>query len=107
MLLRKSSRSNGGLTALALGAAAAGLGGCVEHVKRSDTVTLVASNAQAWNKVVHTTDPWPPYVMDTNLSGDGQRTARAIQRYTTGAGSGSGEQGAATGAAETAPSGAQ
>jgi hypothetical protein len=62
------------------------LGGCVDYLKRRDTVTLEAGDAQAWNKVIHTADPWPPYVADTQIGGDGQRTARVMQRYSTGSG---------------------
>jgi len=53
-------------------------------VERRDTVTLHAGEAQAWNRVVHVADPWPPYVMDTKIPGDGQRTSVVIQRYSTG-----------------------
>jgi hypothetical protein len=60
------------------------LGGCVDYTKRRDTITLAAGDAQNWNKVVHTTDPWPPYVMNTHIPGDGRRTAQVIQRYSTG-----------------------
>lgn len=59
------------------------LGACADYMERRDTVTLHAGEAQAWNKVVHTADPWPPYVMNTHIPGDGQRTAQAIQRYST------------------------
>jgi hypothetical protein len=62
------------------------LGGCVDYLKRSDTVSLSAGETQAWNKVVHIADPWPPYVMDTHIPGDGQRTAGVIKRYSTGDG---------------------
>ena len=60
------------------------VGGCVDYIERRDTITLAAGDAQAWNKVVHTADPWPPYAMNTHISGDGQRTAQVIQRYGTG-----------------------
>jgi hypothetical protein len=64
---------------------ALGLGGCIDYLKRRDTVTLEAGDAQAWNSVIHTADPWPPYVADTQIEGDGQRVARVMQRYSTGA----------------------
>jgi hypothetical protein len=66
------------------------LGGCADYLERRDTVTLGAGDAQNWNKVVHTADPWPRYVMDTDIPGDGQRTAVVIQRYSTGPGAGTG-----------------
>lgn len=62
------------------------LGGCVDYVERRDTITLAAGDAQAWNKVVHTADPWPPYAMNNHIPGDGRRTAQVIQRYSTGNG---------------------
>ena len=60
------------------------LTGCADYVERRDTITLQAGEAQAWNKTVHTADPWPPYVMDNRIPGDGQRTAGVIGRYSTG-----------------------
>jgi len=60
------------------------VGGCIDYTKHRDSVTMEAGDAIAWNKVVHTTDPWPPYAADTNLATDGQRTARVMQRYTQG-----------------------
>lgn len=64
---------------------ALGLGGCVDYLKRRDTVTMGAGDAQAWNKVIHTADPWPPYAANTQIDGNGERTARVMQRYSTGA----------------------
>jgi hypothetical protein len=84
MRARRSSSHRGGLRALLCVVPVIGLGGCIDYMKHSDTVSLNAGETQAWNKVVHTTDPWPPYVMDTRISGDGRRTAAVIQRYSTG-----------------------
>ncbi len=61
-----------------------GMGGCADYLDRRDTVTLGAGDAQAWNRTVHAADPWPRYVMNTHIPGDGQRTAVVIQRYSTG-----------------------
>jgi hypothetical protein len=69
------------------------LGGCADYVERRDTITLAAGEAQSWNRVVHTADPWPPYVMNNNIPGDGQRTQAAIRRYSTG--NANGQQGEA------------
>lgn len=81
------------------------LGGCADYVKRRDTITLSAGEAQDWNKVVHTADPWPPYVMDTNIPGNGQRTAGVIRAYSTGSNGQAGSNGAAApaGGAGAAP----
>jgi hypothetical protein len=84
MLLEKSSSTRRYFKVFFCAVLASGLGGCVDYLKRSDTVSLSAGETQAWNKVVHVADPWPPYVMDTRISGDGQRTAGVIQRYSTG-----------------------
>ncbi len=59
------------------------LGGCVDYMERRDTITLAAGDAQNWNKVVHTADPWPPYAMNNHIPGDGKRTAEVIRRYST------------------------
>jgi hypothetical protein len=78
------SSTRSGLKAMLCAALATSLGGCVDYLKRSDTVSLSAGETQAWNRVVHVADPWPPYVMDTHIPGDGRRTSGVIQRYSTG-----------------------
>jgi hypothetical protein len=92
MLVKKLLSTRGRPKAMLCGVLVVGLGGCVDYLKRSDTVTLSAGETQAWNKVVHVADPWPPYVMDTRIPGDGQRTAGVIQRYSTGKGGSGSEQ---------------
>jgi hypothetical protein len=90
MLVKKLSSTRRGLKVMLYAVLATSLGGCVDYLKRSDTVSLSAGETQAWNRVVHVADPWPPYVMDTHIPGDGRRTAGVIQRYSTGnAGAGS------------------
>jgi hypothetical protein len=69
------------------------LSGCVDYLERRDTITLAAGDAQDWNKVVHTADPWPPYAMNNHIPGDGKRTAQVIQRYSTGNSTSSGNAG--------------
>ncbi len=103
MLQKKLSSTRLYLTVSFCAVLASGLGGCVDYLKRSDTVSLSAGETQAWNKVVHVADPWPPYVMNTHIPGDGQRTAGVIQRYSTGNGGAGSEQAAvpATDAAES------
>jgi hypothetical protein len=63
---------------------AGALSGCVDYTKRQDTVTAAAGDAQDWNKTIHIADPWPPYVMNTQITGDGQRVAGVIKRYSAG-----------------------
>lgn len=81
---RKSSSNKLRLWILAIVLPAGTLGGCADYIERRDTITLAAGEAQSWNRVVHATDPWPAYVMNTNIPGDGQRTQAAIRRYSTG-----------------------
>ncbi|MXQ10680.1 pilus assembly protein [Microvirga makkahensis] len=57
------------------------LGGCADYLERRDTITFAAGEAQAWNRVVHTVDPWPPYVTNTRITSDGERVARATRSY--------------------------
>lgn len=78
------------------------LAGCVDYLEHRDTVTLRAGDAQAWNRAVHTADPWPPHAMNNDILGDGPRTARVIQRYSTG-NAGSVSTGGPEGAARPAP----
>jgi hypothetical protein len=58
------------------------LGGCADYLNRHDTVTLGAGEAQSWNRVVQTTDPWPAHARNTRIERDGQRTARVIRGFT-------------------------
>lgn len=102
MQSKKSSSSNAQLVLLVSILPAACLGGCADYVKRRDTITFAAGEAHAWNSVVHTADPWPPYVMNTQIHGDGQRTQAVIQRYSAGPVGGQ-QQGEAPAPAQTNP----
>lgn len=52
-----------------------------QYMQRSDTITMGAGNAKARNTATHMINPWPGYVMDRNIPGDGQRQADAVDRY--------------------------
>src|SRR3974390_2662757 len=52
-----------------------------QYLKRSEKITLSAGNAKQVNAATHVIDPWPPYVGNRRIPGDGQRMAGAIQRY--------------------------
>jgi hypothetical protein len=52
-----------------------------QNVARSQTVTLSAGNAAKSNEAMQIIDPWPRYVYDTRIPGDGQRLAAAVDRY--------------------------
>lgn len=68
-------------------------------MNHNDTVTVSVGDAQAHNKVVHITDPWPRAASNTQITGNGQRVDRITKRYLSGTGTGSG--GAASGASES------
>src|SRR5690606_15862240 len=84
MPARKSSSIERRLGPLVLLGCAAALAGCADYVKHRDTTTLSAGDSKAWNSVVHTVDPWPPYAGNTTIQGDGPRVARVIRRYSSG-----------------------
>jgi hypothetical protein len=48
---------------------------------RIDTVTPSAGNDHNVNTVTQMITPWPPYVHDRYIPGDGARMAGAIERY--------------------------
>ena len=52
-----------------------------QNLARSQTVTLSAGNAAKSNEAIQVIDPWPRYVYDTHIPGDGQRLAAAVDRY--------------------------
>ncbi len=55
--------------------------GCRDYLDRKDTVYLGGGNAVAENKVAQTIDPWPPGSFKKHQSTNGQRAAKAIERY--------------------------
>ena len=57
------------------------VGGCADYRNHRDGITLAAGDAVHWNQAVHTIDPWPPGVFDTDIPGNGKRTEGVIQRY--------------------------
>ena len=52
-----------------------------EYLQRSDKVTLSAGNAKEVNAAIHVIDPWPRYVGNTRIPGNGERMAGAVERY--------------------------
>jgi hypothetical protein len=59
---------------------------CQDYAARRDTIAFHAGEAAAYNKAVHTIDPWPAAAARTNLDFDGERAVRAIERYEAGGG---------------------
>ena len=76
---------------IALAAFAAGLSGSgasawdqdpfAMYIQRSDTVTLGAGNARDVNTATHVIDPWPRYVGNRRIPGNGERMSGAVERY--------------------------
>ena len=78
-----SRRSKRRLPVLACLALVTMLAGCADYLNHRDSITLAAGDAQDWNSVVHTIDPWPRASKRTDIDGDGQRTAVVMRRYST------------------------
>jgi len=53
----------------------------LQYTQRVDKVTVTAGNAQAVNTRVHEIDPWPRYVGDRRIAANGEKMARAVERY--------------------------
>jgi hypothetical protein len=76
---------------IALGTLANGLAGApasawdqdpfAQYLRRSDTITSSAGDARSTNAVTHIIDPWPPYVGNRRIPGNGQRLSGAVERY--------------------------
>jgi type IV pilus biogenesis protein CpaD/CtpE len=54
------------------------------YLEREDTVTSSAGDAVASNAAVQIPTPWPRYSNDTTIAMDGERIARAVDRYRVG-----------------------
>jgi hypothetical protein len=52
-----------------------------EYLQRSDKITLSAGNAKEVNSNIQVIDPWPQYVGNTRIPGNGERMAGAVERY--------------------------
>jgi hypothetical protein len=52
-----------------------------QYVHRSEKITLSAGNASAVNTATHVIDPWPRYVGNRRIPGNGERMAGAVERY--------------------------
>jgi len=51
------------------------------YVQRIDTVTFGAGDAQDVNTATQMIDPWPPYVGNRRIPGNGSRMVGAVERY--------------------------
>jgi type IV pilus biogenesis protein CpaD/CtpE len=54
------------------------------YAEREDTLTFSAGDAVASNAAVQIPTPWPRYSNDTTIAMDGERIARAVDRYREG-----------------------
>jgi hypothetical protein len=54
------------------------------YIQRSDKITLGAGDAKDVNAATHVIDPWPRYVGDRRIPGNGDRLSRAVTRYNQG-----------------------
>jgi hypothetical protein len=54
---------------------------CTEHVERRETIAAHAGNAVAWNRAVHSIDPWPAAAARPDIEVSGRRVVDAIERY--------------------------
>jgi hypothetical protein len=82
--MMRIARSLAGVTlAMALGGCWNGIyeSPAAQYVNRSDTVTLSAGNAKNVNAATHVIDPWPRYVGNRRIRGNGERMVGAVQRY--------------------------
>ncbi len=51
------------------------------YLQRIDTATPSSGNAQNVNAATQMITPWPPYVRNRHIPGDGARMAGAVERY--------------------------
>src|SRR5262245_52397324 len=54
------------------------------YFQRSDKITLWEGDAKAVNTATHVIDPWPRYVGNRRIPGNGDRLSRAVERYRQG-----------------------
>src|SRR5215510_9030534 len=54
------------------------------YFQRSDKITLWEGDAKAVNTTTHVIDPWPRYVGNRRIPGNGDRLSRAVERYRLG-----------------------
>jgi hypothetical protein len=61
------------------------LGGCSDlYTDRRDTISPVAGEAMAANRVTHVIDPWSPASARRSIAYNGEKAAVASERYRTG-----------------------
>ncbi len=51
------------------------------YFQRIDTISVTSGDARNVNAVTHIIDPWPRYVRNRRIPGNGQRMVGAVTRY--------------------------
>ena len=64
-----------------------------QYFARKDTIVSGAGDARNVNAATHIIDPWPRHVANRRIPGNGERIARAMERYKSGQAPGSGQSG--------------
>jgi hypothetical protein len=54
-----------------------------QYFQRKDTIVFGAGDARDVNAATHVIDPWPRYVGNRQIPGNGERMAGAAERYRT------------------------
>lgn len=72
------------LRTAALLSIATSLAGCDHWLARRETISPQAGDAVAWNRAIHTIDPWPAASANTTIPTSGRRIATVIERYEQG-----------------------
>jgi hypothetical protein len=54
-----------------------------QYFQRKDTIVSGAGDARDVNAATHIIDPWPRYVGNRRIPGNGQRMTGAVERYRT------------------------
>jgi hypothetical protein len=52
-----------------------------DYLSHSDTISVTAGDANAANIVIQTPTPWPYYINQTKIRGDGPRSVIIIRKY--------------------------
>ncbi len=69
------------ITALTLTPLSAFADPFARYIQRSDTISLSAGDAKEVNATTHIIDPWPRYVGNRRIPGNGERMSGAVERY--------------------------
>jgi hypothetical protein len=57
------------------------LGGCADYLNHNDSVTLAAGDAQNYNLLLQTTNPFNPASRNTIIQSNGARGVAVVKKY--------------------------